>query len=134
MLAAVVGPQGDVSLAPGLEPSTEPVSRREAVPGPEPREAAVSASSARAEEAMATTLPDSPVPLGPADSDDAAITARVRAALVELGHSVQVLTRAGVVTLSGVVDTELEKSRALRIARATRGVARVEDRLIVLVT
>jgi len=81
MLAAVVGPQGDVSLAPGLEPSTEPVSRREAVPGPEPREAAVSASSARAEEAMATTLPDSPVPLGPADSDD---VAEVRVEVVEL--------------------------------------------------
>ena len=134
MLAAVVGPQGDVSLASGSEPSIEPVSRREAVPGPEPREAAVSSSSARAEEPMASTPADSPVPIGPADADDAAITARVRAALVEVGHSVQVLTRAGVVTLSGVVDTELEKSQALRIARATKGVARVEDRLIVLTT
>jgi len=134
MLAAVVGPQGDVSLASGSEPSIEPVSRREAVPGPEPREAAVSSSTAHSEEAMASAPADSPVPIGPADADDAAITARVRAALVDVGHSVQVLTRAGVVTLSGVVDTELEKSQALRIARATKGVARVEDRLIVLTT
>jgi osmotically-inducible protein OsmY len=134
MLAAVVGPQGDVSLAPGSEPSIEPVSRREAVPGPEPREAAVSAATARGDEPIAAALPDSPVPFGPSDAEDASITARVQAGLVDLGHRVQVLTRAGVVILSGVVDTELERSQALRIARATKGVARVEDRLVVLVT
>ena len=120
----------------GPESSVEPVSYREAVPAPELREAASASgpAAARVDEAIATTLPDSPVPLGPADADDAAITARVQAGLVDLGRSVQVLTRGGVVTLSGVVETELERSQALRIARATKGVARVEDRLVVLTT
>jgi len=139
LLAAVVGPQGDVSLSSGPEASVEPVAYRETAPPPELRGASATGLSAEAEEATATALPDSPIspgpiPLGPADGDDAAITARVQAGLVELGARVQVLTRAGVVTLSGVVETELERNQALRIARATKGVARVEDRLVVLTT
>ena len=133
MLAAVVGPQGDVPWRPVRALDRAGLASRGRA-RPRAARSRRSASAGGDEEAMAATLPDSPVPIGPTDADDAAVTARVRAAFVELGHSVQVLTRAGVVTLSGVVDTELEKSQALRIARATQGVARVEDRLIVLAT
>jgi osmotically-inducible protein OsmY len=92
----------------------------------------VEAAAGHGEEAIATALPGSRALLGPADDEDAAITARVREALVELGGRVQVLTRAGVVILSGAVDTERERSEAVRLVRETKGVARVEDRLIVL--
>jgi hyperosmotically inducible protein len=128
LMAAVVGSENDVALEPGrTEAAVEPAALRE----PAPERPAVDGAGARGEEAVATSLPPSQALLGAAD-DDAATTARVREALVELGSRVQVLTRAGVVILSGAVDTERERSEAVRLARETRGVARVEDRLIVL--
>jgi osmotically-inducible protein OsmY len=133
LLAAVVGSQGDVSLEPSRgDAMVEPAAFREVSAAPERPAPAVDIAGSRGEEAIATSLPLSRAMLGPGDDEDAAITARVREALVELGGRVQVLTRAGVVILSGAVDTERDRSEAIRIARATKGVARVEDRLIVL--
>jgi len=131
-MAAVVGSQGDLSLEPAVEPAIDPAAHHES---PASGEAAVAAmESARATEAIGSFRSESPLPLGPSGAEDAAITAQVTANLTDLGQRVQVVTRGGVVILSGVVDTELEKSQALRIARSTKGVARVEDRLIVLVS
>ncbi len=66
--------------------------------------------------------------------EDAAISVDVHARVEEAVPSgrVQVTTRRGVVTLSGVVDTDLERAQALEAARRAAGVARVEDRLLVL--
>lgn len=46
-------------------------------------------------------------------------------------NDINVDTANGVVTLSGRVDTDVEKTRAVEIARATEGVTHVEDRLAV---
>ena len=47
------------------------------------------------------------------------------------GRDIDVSTTSGVVTLSGRVDNERERQKALAIARETSGVTRVEDRLLV---
>lgn len=67
--------------------------------------------------------------------DDAQVTARVQAKyfvddLVK-ARRIDVDTRSGVVTLSGQVATEEERAQALRLARDTSGVQRVEDHLAV---
>ena len=95
---------------------------------------------APAAEAWTAGTPDVP-PAAPAldlpvamSQEDAAISVGVRARVEEVAPSgrIQVATRRGVVTLSGVVDTELERSQALRAARGVPGVERVEDRILVL--
>jgi len=48
------------------------------------------------------------------------------------GRDIDVDTRSGVVTLSGVVEGEQARQRAVQIARETDGVTRVEDRLTVI--
>jgi hyperosmotically inducible periplasmic protein len=67
--------------------------------------------------------------------DDAEITARVKAALIEddtaEARDVDVETRSGIVQLSGFVDTEAQKSAALDTARAVEGVTDVKSALIV---
>lgn len=133
LLAAVVGPQGDVALETdgGFEPAAEPALRREGATLPE-LVAPPAALPGRGEERPTLSLPGSFAALRGESAEDAAITARVRAALAESSPRVQVLTRSGVVTLSGVVDTELERDQALRLARSTSGVARVDDRIVVL--
>ena len=131
-LASVVGPQDDVSLEPDAEPAVEPAVHREVPAAEPPAFQTASVGALGAAEAIAISLPDSPVPLRAADDEDSAITARVREALAEVGGRVQILTRGGVVILSGAVDTERERSEALRLARETKGVTRVDDRLIVL--
>ncbi len=64
---------------------------------------------------------------------DAAVTARVSAALLAdpaLGALViDVDTRDGVVTLSGMAPSPDARRRASRVAAATEGVARVDNRL-----
>jgi len=134
LMAAVVGSENDLALDAGRSeaPIVEPAARRERAAAGDSAAPALDGSSTRGDEALAVAVPGSPALLGPADGEDRAITARVREALVDLGGRVQVLTRSGVVTLSGAVDTELEKSEAIRVVRGTRGVAGVEDRLIVL--
>lgn len=67
--------------------------------------------------------------------DDAALTAKVKAALfAEPGLKtlqIDVETRDGVVTLAGTVDTPVLHERALQIAGALTGVRKVIDRLVV---
>jgi hyperosmotically inducible protein len=134
LLAAVVGPQGDLSLQPaeGLESAAAPASRHEAAPAAPERLALAAAPEDGGEVPLALSLPGSVAALRGESPEDAAITARVRAALAEVSRGIQVLTRSGVVTLSGAVDTELEREQALRTARATEGVERVEDRIVLL--
>jgi osmotically-inducible protein OsmY len=67
--------------------------------------------------------------------DDAAVTAKVKAALfaepglktLQLG----VETHDGVVTLTGAVDTPVLRQRAIEIAGAMSGVHQVVDKLVV---
>jgi hyperosmotically inducible periplasmic protein len=67
------------------------------------------------------------------EADDAAITAKVKAALLaepdlkSLGISVD--TRDATVTLSGSVDSDMIRDRAKQIAMATEGVKNVVDNL-----
>jgi hyperosmotically inducible protein len=67
--------------------------------------------------------------------DDAAITTAVRAKLAADGKvpadSIDVDTKAGVVTLKGTVKSEQEKQEVLQVARDTQGVVKVEDLLTV---
>jgi osmotically-inducible protein OsmY len=69
-----------------------------------------------------------------ASADDAAITIRVRARIEETvpGGRILILTRRGVVTLSGLVNSDEDRRRAVRSARETEGVAGVEDRIVVV--
>lgn len=46
-------------------------------------------------------------------------------------YQIDVDTQGGVVTLSGAVETQAAKDRAVQLARETDGVSRVEDRLTV---
>lgn len=67
--------------------------------------------------------------------DDAALTAKVKAALfAEPGLKmlqIDVETHDGVVTLAGTVDTPVLHERAVQIAAALMGVRKVVDRLVV---
>ncbi len=68
--------------------------------------------------------------------DDAAITARVRRALLNDpivgGLPVTVETRAGLVTLTGDVRSEAQASHAAAVARTVAGVAEIDSRLRVV--
>ncbi|MFY9549857.1 MAG: BON domain-containing protein, partial [Thermoanaerobaculia bacterium] len=96
---------------------------------------AVASPAPQAPPPSAGALPESPLGTA-ATAEDAAITVEVRRRLegAAPARRIQVSTRRGVVTLSGAVDTEQEKSEALEAARKTPGVSRVEDRLVVLVS
>jgi hyperosmotically inducible protein len=66
---------------------------------------------------------------------DSAITAAVKSKLVvdneNIAINVNVDTRGGVVTLTGVVGTQAEREQAARIARNTEGVTRVINNITV---
>ena len=68
-------------------------------------------------------------------TDDAGITSAINTRLVrdELVRAVdiRVVTRQGVVTLTGTVDSLEVSQRALQLARTTPGVRRVDSRLTV---
>ena len=143
--------------APALERAAEPAAAPELVPartGEIELEAAPTAPPERdaagaeppsepprpATEASMAGGPDLPASIPALDlpvamsQEDAAISVDVRARIEEVAPNgrIQVATRRGVVTLSGAVDTELEKSEALQAARSVRGVERVDDRILVL--
>lgn len=62
--------------------------------------------------------------------EDAALTTRVKAALAAAGASalaVHVTTQAGVVQLSGFVDTPEDVQRAGEVARQVKGVKQVHN-------
>lgn len=67
--------------------------------------------------------------------DDATITAKVKAALLEAsevkGTDVNVDTMKGTVTLKGSVETQAQADRAVQIARAAEGVREVNSQLTV---
>jgi hyperosmotically inducible protein len=67
---------------------------------------------------------------------DTAITADVKSKLVldneNLAVNVDVDTRGGEVTLTGVVETQAEKEQAERIARSAEGVTRVINNITVV--
>jgi hyperosmotically inducible periplasmic protein len=67
--------------------------------------------------------------------DNAAMTTKIKAKmtlddLVEAAR-IDVDTNSGVVTLSGTVRSEAERTRALQLARETEGVTSVVDRLTI---
>jgi hyperosmotically inducible periplasmic protein len=72
-----------------------------------------------------------PMPMVP----DASVTAAVKTALLAdttiSGRRIDVDSREGVVTLSGVVRSQAEKEIALQIARDATGVREVRDRLVI---
>jgi osmotically-inducible protein OsmY len=63
--------------------------------------------------------------------DDGVVTAKVKAALVAdpmtKAHHINVETFKGTVQLSGFVETDEARSRALQLARDVQGVRRVKD-------
>lgn len=65
--------------------------------------------------------------------DDGVVTAKVKAALVAdpvtKAHQINVDTFKGTVQLSGFVETDEARSRALQLARDVDGVKRVKDAL-----
>jgi osmotically-inducible protein OsmY len=65
--------------------------------------------------------------------DDGVVTAKVKAKLIEdpvtKAHQISVETFKGSVQLSGFVETEQARSRALQLARDTAGVKNVKDAL-----
>ena len=67
--------------------------------------------------------------------DDAAISTKVKAALVESpqtkAHNIEVETYKGTVQLSGFVNSKAEAAEAQRIAQSVAGVKKVENKLSV---
>jgi osmotically-inducible protein OsmY len=65
--------------------------------------------------------------------DDGVVTAKVKAALVAdpvtKAHQINVETFKGTVQLSGFVETDQARSRALQLARDVAGVRKVKDAL-----
>ena len=65
--------------------------------------------------------------------DDGVVTAKVKAKLIEdpvtKAHQINVETFKGNVQLSGFVETEQARSRALQLAKGTAGVKNVKDAL-----
>lgn len=65
--------------------------------------------------------------------DDGVVTAKVKAKLIEdpvtKAHQISVETFKGTVQLSGFVETEQARSRALQLAKGTAGVKNVKDAL-----
>lgn len=66
-------------------------------------------------------------------STDAGLTTKVKSSFVTddaiKASQIDVTTNEGVVTLTGNVDSEATKNRAIELARATKGVVKVIDRL-----
>lgn len=65
--------------------------------------------------------------------DDGVVTAKVKAKLIEdpvtKAHRINVETFKGTVQLSGFVETEQARNRALQLAKDTDGVKNVKDAL-----
>lgn len=65
--------------------------------------------------------------------DDGVVTAKVKAKLIEdpvtKAHQINVETFKGTVQLSGFVETDQARTRALQLARDTDGVKTVKDAL-----
>jgi osmotically-inducible protein OsmY len=79
---------------------------------------------------VACTSTPSQQPTGQA-IDDGVVTAKVKAALIEdpvtKAHQINVETFKGQVQLSGFVETDEARTRALQLARDVEGVKQVKD-------
>ena len=68
-------------------------------------------------------------------TDDTAIHLRVKAGLIAgrdlPGWRIDVDVREGIVVLTGIVDSEEQRARAIGVVRGVPGVKDVEDRLVV---
>jgi len=66
---------------------------------------------------------------------DVGITTKVKAKMavddVVRGHTIEVATERGVVTLTGNIDSDAAKARALELAKETKGVVDVKDMIAV---
>jgi hyperosmotically inducible protein len=86
-------------------------------------------------EMAAPTTGAGALPPAAAAGVDSGITTRVKAKLLAdpdvSGLKIDVDTRAGVVTLTGTVNTQAEKSEALELVRQTDGVTDITDRITV---
>lgn len=82
-----------------------------------------------------TIGPASPASGAPEQMSAALVTAKIQAKYFTdpdvKARDVNVSTTNGVVTLTGRVDTEVERQKAVDIARTTEGVTRVENGLVV---
>jgi hyperosmotically inducible protein len=69
-------------------------------------------------------------------TDDMGVQSRVKMALVNdpdiKGLSVDTSVNRGVVTLTGQVESEAQRARAVQVTAQVRGVTRVEDSLTVV--
>ncbi|MFO1310897.1 MAG: BON domain-containing protein [Burkholderiales bacterium] len=85
--------------------------------------------------ATTSSAPAAPSTTAGAKIDDAAITTKVKAALMaEPGLrslEIDVDTRDNVVTLNGTVDSQEKKQRAMQLAQGVEGVKSVSDNLVV---
>ena len=67
--------------------------------------------------------------------DDSGVTAKVKSALVDSSETkagdIKVETKAGIVQLSGFVDTEAQKTAATKVASGVKGVKSVQNNLSV---
>ena len=72
-------------------------------------------------------------PPSPRERDDAALTAKIKSKMALddtiSARYIDVDTRDSVVTLSGTVESESQRQRALQLARETEGVVSVVDHL-----
>ena len=75
--------------------------------------------------------------VGACSQTDAGITTKVKSQLIAddqvKARNISVETENGVVTLTGEVKTSDEEAKALQIARATKGVSNVVDRITIAV-
>lgn len=109
---------------------------RQADPPVEPRSAAPDAPQvAQAAGASHDGAPPAAIEVGGSRADDAAITARVKTALMAddqvKGLAIDVDTRNAEVTLKGALDHKDQVTRAMDVARAVEGVRDVVNRLTV---
>jgi hypothetical protein len=112
----------------GDDPVETPVSAREEAPGVNTEKARQ--TGAAIGEKVATGAATAEHLL-----DEAAITAKIKSKMAlddtVKALSINVDTKGTVVTLSGSVNSESERSRAVALARETSGVTAVNDRLAV---
>jgi osmotically-inducible protein OsmY len=119
---------GAIAFATGYWMAEQPASETAAPAGPAEREGPAAETGRKVGERIGAAADEAAEALA-----DAGITARIKSkmALDEFvkARRIDVDTSNGVVTLSGVVHSEAERDRAVRLARETAGVRSVIDRL-----
>lgn len=131
LLAALAVPVFGVGCERQSDPPIEPRSAQAVAPAEAPAPQAVVAA-AGAPDAEPTRVAEAK---GRAGAEDAAITARVKTALMAddeiKGLAIEVATRDGAVTLTGKLDHQAQVAHAVDLARSVEGVRDVVNRLTV---